>query len=335
MQMALVTKHDVPFLGFLAATLGLRLLPTSLRFRSCEAISKRLGSVWYQLDHADAALTRRNLQSVLGSWLSASQVDATARALFQNIVFSKLVNDMLPALTVQDLKQFLYLEGEEHLKQALALGHGVVLLGVHFGLHSYIPLMLLKHLGYPVAAVLGQEIRPDDSWVYRHVIHPVRRRARLRLHVIEPTGMPQRELANILRQNQVLMILGDVLDQDVLRLSSPHVLPVPLLERLVLLKTGPFRLARWLGAPIVPFFVVSRPDGFAVVIESPLTLNDERSVHGLASDLTAFTARFESYLLGYPALWAHWRCAELLESMRSARRFVAWTDVSALQSVAA
>ena len=320
--MAFISKRDLPFLGFAGATLGLRILPRSLRFRWVGTASKGLAALWYRLDRSDAALTRRNLQNVLGSRLSTAEVEETARKIYRVVAFSKLVNDMLPSLPPKDLTQILRLEGEEHLQQALAQGRGAILLGTHFGLHGYIKLMLFKHLGYDVITAVKEEVEPDDSWVYRRIVHPIRSRPRRHFRVLTIDGTPQRAMVDCLRQNQFMLIYGDALERDMLELHAPEVLSVPLLDHLILLKTGPFRLARWLKSPILPLFVVPQRDGYTMMIDPPLSLADDNSVEGLAADLAAFTRRFEPHLLQHPALWAHWRHEDLLELMKPAREAV-------------
>jgi len=305
--MAFIVKDDLRVLGYAAATLGLRAVPRSLRFRWSSRLANAIGALWYRLDRPGAVLTRHNLQSVMGDRLSGDEVNEIARRTFQNIVLGKIVNDMLNSLPLEDLSQFLAIEGAEHLDAALAQGRGVVLLGSHFGIHGYASIMLLQHLGYPVTAVIGEEINPKDSWVHRRIAGPIRNRTKEYCSVVDPDGTPQREMTDALRQNRVLVIYGDVLDQDLKRLSAPLVVPVPFLGHSLPLKTGPFRLARWLKAPIVPFFVVPRPRGRAVLVEPSLKMSDDYSIEGLRADVAAYVGRFESYLLRHPALWAHWR----------------------------
>jgi predicted LPLAT superfamily acyltransferase len=132
-------------------------------------------------------------------------------------------------------------------------------------------------------------------------------------------------MAECLQQNRVLLILGDVLEEDLrfLQIPPPHVLPAPLLGRSVPLRTGPFRLARWLGTPVVPFFAAPRPrGGFELVAEEPLSLHPQPSVAGLRADLAAFTARFEPYLIRHPETWLHWRHGSLLQVLQPAPRAV-------------
>lgn len=297
--------------------LGLRALPLPLRFRWGNSFGKRLGTLWYQIDRSGATLARQNLHNVLGHRLSMAQIDAIALANFQYIAQHKLINDMLPSLTLQNMKRFLSVEGTEHLEEALARERGVILMTAHFGLQGYIPLIFLQRLGYQFAAVIAEEKEPDDSWVYRRLIDAVRRRPRRYLSVINPDGTPQRELIERLHQNHILVLWGDVFDRTLLELQPPHVLPAPLLGHTVPLKTGPFRLAHWLDVPVVPFFILPQGNNkFALVMEPSLPLSDDKSTSGLQADLAAFTARFEPHLLRDPALWWHWRHDELLELMQ-------------------
>ena len=315
--MTFISKSDLPHLGFVAAVLGFRCLPRPLRLHGCLGVARSIGALWYRLDRADAALTRRNLQGILGHRLTAEQVEATARAIFQHVALHKFIHDIVPGLRPQDVSQFLTVEGEAYLQQGLAQGRGVILLGAHFGIPGYLQLMLMKHLGYQVTAVLGEDLPPDSSWVYHRLVHPIRHRVRHQFCMIDPNGAPQREMVACLQRNQILIIPGDAFDQELFQLSSPHVLPAPLLGRTVLLKTGSFRLARWLKSPMIPFFIIPRARGFTMIIEPPLSLSEDNRSSGLMADLAAFTARFEPYLLRYPALWLHWRHEALLELMQT------------------
>jgi KDO2-lipid IV(A) lauroyltransferase len=318
-MMAFIKKSDLPFLGFVAATLCLRGLPRSARYTWTRWAAKGLGKIWYRVDRSDAALTRRNMLAVLGGCLPAEKIEAAIPALYEHFALDKLLTDMVPTMNRADVDQVLSVEGEEHLQAALAQGRGAIFLAAHLGTFSYLPMLAVKLRGYPLVPVVGEEMPPDPSWVYKHIVYPVRAAARPLFDVINPDGTPQLKLVEALRQNKVLLIFGDVLDDDVRRLAAPNVLPAPLLGRALSLKTGPFRLAHWLNAPLIPYFVRSRAGGgFTLALEAPLELSTDRSPAGLIADLAAFTSRFEPYLLQNPELWAHWRHEFLLDVMRPA-----------------
>jgi predicted LPLAT superfamily acyltransferase len=187
-----------------------------------------------------------------------------------------------------------------------------VLLGAHFGLHGYTALTFLQRLGYIGAVLTSEGVAHDEaSWFYRHLVLPTRYRCHAHISVITRTGSPPRAIVECLRRNQILMVMGDVFDNHVVKLPAPNVLPAPLLGRSVPLNTGPFRLARWVGAPVLPFFLAPRESGFAMVIERALRLSEDDSAKGLAEDLAAFTARLERYVRQYPSLWFGARNSDL------------------------
>jgi KDO2-lipid IV(A) lauroyltransferase len=314
--MAVIVKRDLPFLGFAGAAIGLRAVPRSDRYRWCHAAAKRVGPMWHRIDRSTTALVRKNMRKILGSRLSEDEINAAVREHFQNVSLGMLVNDALSGLTLDDMLRFLMPEGVEHLDEALERGRGVIFLGVHFGLHAYTPLKMLGLMGYEITAVLGAEIQEDDSWIYRNVAYPIRARSRAGMDVIHLTGAPQRHIMDALQQNHVVLIMGDALGKHLLEMPAPQVMPAPLLGHALLLPTGPFRLARWLRSPLIPFFAVPQNDGFAFVIDPPLELSPVSSAYGLRTDLAAFTARFEPYISRYPALWANWRTGRLVDLMQ-------------------
>jgi len=314
--MAFIKKSDLPFLGFVAAALSLRLLPRAVRFKWTQVVAKSLGQAWHRVDRSDAALTRQNMLKVLGGYLPAEKIEAAVPALYQHFALDKLLADIVPSLNRADMNRISVVEGEEHLQAVLAQGRGAILLATHFGYFSYISMLAMKLRGYPLVPVVREEMPSNPSWVYKHIVYPVRAAARPLFDIINPTGTPQHKLIETLRQNKILLIFGDVLDDEVRRLAAPNVLPAPLLGHLVSLKTGPFRLARWLNVPMIPYFV--RPlvgGGFKLVFEAPLVLSPDNSPSGLMADLAAYTSRFEPYLLQNPELWAHWRHELLLDLM--------------------
>jgi KDO2-lipid IV(A) lauroyltransferase len=313
---AFIEKRDLPFLGFAAAALALRLVRKSSRFRCCHMVSRPLGAIWHWFDRPSAVLVRRNMEAILGPELSAGEVNALAREHFQNVALGFLVNDILPSVKLNEYRQFLQIEGVEHLNKALARGRGVILLGAHFGLHFYPPLAMLGLMGYPITAISKEEVRLSDSWVYHKFLFPFRRRSHAHMDLIHLTGLAQRQLADALKKNRVVLIMGDFLEKQMLEMSEPQVTQAPLLGHSLLLKTGTFRLARWLGSEVITLFVVPRGRGHTMVIGPPLELSRSNTAGGLKADLAAFSARFESYLSRYPALWGNWRTLRLLDLMQ-------------------
>lgn len=322
-----ITRGDLPFLAYSAATVAMRAIPLASRRRWTIPISDKLGAAWRHLDRSSAALARRNMQVIMGDRLSSAEIDSALQDHFNVIALGKLLNDMLPDLTLAQLEQFLRLEGREHLDAALAQGKGVLLLGAHYGLHGYVPLTLYQRLELPFNTVVGAEF-PVDSWAYNRFVHPVRSRNWHELPVIDNThGNPQRAMLRCLQAKNSLLIWPDLFNDDLFELSSPQVLRMPLLGHTLPFRTGTFQLAQWTQVPTLPFFILPRADGgFVMRVEPPLTIVQEKSIDGLYANLLGYVQRLEGHISAYPGLWWQWRQPRLLEIMHPATPLAVESD---------
>ncbi len=300
-------------MGFSAITLALRLLPVAQRLQRSQSLAKSVGRIWSWVDRAGTELTRKNFEAVWGDSLSESDIEAMVQDVYRIIARHKIINDILPDLSLEQLSNFLPIKGLSHLQAGLEGGKGVILLGSHLGLHGFVLLMLLKRLGYRYTAVVSAEIKPHDSWVYKNIVYPIRSRAWHHFNVIDPDGTPQREMLQCLRNNEIMIICGDTLEDDALTLTAPQGLRAPFLGHSLPLKTGPYRLSRWVNAPVIPFFIIpGNNDEFTMIIEPPINLSASNSIDGLLADVTQYSNRLESYVLQYPTYWGHWRHDDLI-----------------------
>jgi KDO2-lipid IV(A) lauroyltransferase len=290
-----------------------------MRWRAYGALGDSLAEWWYRLDKPSVALARANIQAVLGERLSADEVEKAIFDHFHVVALGKVVNDMLPDLSLAELKEFLQVEGEEHLTAALAEGRGVLMLGAHYGLHGYIPLTMLKRMGLNFAAVLGHEF-PSDTWVYRNLVYPIRSRNWRQVPVINADGNPQREMVARLQRKEILVIWPDLVNEELFLQPAPHVLRVPFLGQTMPFRTGSFRLAQWMKIPTLPFFIVPREgrNRFSMVIEPPLAFSSDNSLEALKDNLGVYLARLQSYIMHHPGLWWQWRQNRLQELVRPA-----------------
>ncbi len=315
--MPLMTRRDVPFLAYSAATVSLRVFPKSMRLRWLIPISHRLGRAWLMLDRPAAQLCRGNMQRVLGDRLSPAELETAVRQHFYVITLGKMINDLLPELSLAELERFLRLGGSEQLQAAKEPGKGLLLLGSHIGLHGYSPMTLFQRHGYAFEAAVGEEF-PIDSRVYRKFVHPVRSRNWSIMPVIPTsTGAPQRRMHLCLQEGKILLLWVDVVNEDLLRLRAPQVIRMPFLGHTMAFRTGALQLAQWMQVPTLPFFTPPRPDGgFTLQIEPPLTIHLEKSLDALRDNMAQYVTRLESRILANPGLWWQWRHPLLMEIMQ-------------------
>jgi KDO2-lipid IV(A) lauroyltransferase len=184
------------------------------------------------------------------------------------------------------------IEGEEHLKQALAKGKGVLGLSAHLGAFTTIGAGLAAR-GYPFSYVVKQ---PKDEHFARCLDE-----LRARLGVGTISAKPRREavrgILKGLRQNQVVVVIADEFKSgEVIVNFMGQNSPAP---------RGPATLALRTGAVTLPIFSIWRPDGSLCVLIGPeivpARLEDlEKSV---AATAALFARHLESAIRRYPEQW--------------------------------
>jgi KDO2-lipid IV(A) lauroyltransferase len=206
--------------------------------------------------------------------------------------------DFLWALAKPDeLEATTEVEGREHIVEALARGHGVLLVSTHVG-------------GWEVATALAKVIVPvpttaivTDDWL-AWAVEGLRIRAGLRLMY---DSEPVAKAARLLRNGEAILVLGDYAK------AWMRTYPVRLLDAVVELPAGAVVLARLCGAPLVPFTVLPVAQRrWRVEIEPPLYppprnggVEAEKALLQALADRWTVTlkAHAEQWAAVYPMTW--------------------------------
>jgi KDO2-lipid IV(A) lauroyltransferase len=184
------------------------------------------------------------------------------------------------------------IEGEEHLKQALARGKGVLALSAHLGAFTMIGARM-GAAGYPFSVVVKQ---PKDEHFAR-CLDDYRALLGIRTISAKPRKEAVRGILKSLRENRIVVIVADEFKSgDVTVDFMGQQSPAP---------RGPATLALRTGAVTLPIFSTWRPDGsLCLLIEpeiSPVRCEDlEKSV---ATTTALFTRHLESAIRRYPEQW--------------------------------
>ncbi|HXV84002.1 MAG TPA: lysophospholipid acyltransferase family protein [Candidatus Binatia bacterium] len=184
------------------------------------------------------------------------------------------------------------IKGEEHLKQALAKGKGVLGLSAHLGAFTMIGPRIAAE-GYPFSAVVKQ---PKDEHFARY-IDDLRAQKGIRTISAKPRKEAVRGILKSLRENRIVLVIADEFKSgDVTVDFMGQQFPAP---------RGPATLALRTGAVTLPMFMTWRPDGsLCLLIEpeiSPVRLDNlEDSV---AATTALFTRHLESTIRRYPEQW--------------------------------
>jgi len=195
-------------------------------------------------------------------------------------------------LSREEIVSKITIEGEEHLKRALAQGKGVLGLSAHLGAFTTIGPGLAA-AGYPFSIVVKQ---PADEHFARCLDE-----LRARLGVGTISAKPRREavrgILKGLRQNQVVLVIADEFKSgevivDFMGQSSPA-------------PRGPATLALRTGAVTLPIFSIWRPDKSLCVLIGPeiVPVRLEDLEESVAATTALFTRHLEGAIRRYPEQW--------------------------------
>jgi len=217
-----------------------------------------LASVGARVEWACRPGKRRQLASNLCHALGLPPDHPDVKALVRREVRNEARRsaDFLWALANPDeLLATTKIEGREHIDEALARGHGVLLVSTHVG-------------GWEVATALAKAIVPvpttaivTDDWL-AWAVEGLRVRAGLGVMY---DSEPASKAARLLRDGEAILVLGDYA-KDGMRTYS-----IRFLDAVAELPASPVALARLCGTPLVPFSVLPvAARRWRVEIEAPL-----------------------------------------------------------------
>lgn len=277
-----------------AIVLGIiRIIPRMAGLRMMRA----LGFVLYYLMPERRRVAMTNLTFAFGADMSASRKNRIARESFRN--FMALLFDFLkvPQMSPDERARIVEIEGEEHLKEVLAMGRGVLAVSAHYG-NFLLLLCVLGLTGYPLHVITRHFKSERTEGVYTAIL------ARFRV-----LTFPRRhEAANILKALKNGAIVGYVLDQNMRRENGIF---VDFFGRPASTIKGLATLSGRYGSPILPIYIVSTPDGrHRIHIGQAMIPENPKEMKERELELTQrYTTLIEGWIRHYPEqwFWAHRR----------------------------
>jgi Kdo2-lipid IVA lauroyltransferase/acyltransferase len=184
------------------------------------------------------------------------------------------------------------LEGEDHLKEALARRKGVLALSAHLGSFTMIGARLAAG-GYPFSVVVKH---PGDDRFARLIDGY---RAQIGIHTI--SAKPRREavrgILRALRKNRIVLVIADEFKSGGVMVDfMGRILPAP---------RGPATLALRTGAVTLPMFATRRADGSLVLAIGPeIKPVETAQPEGSVGATTAlYTRHLEEAIRRHPDQW--------------------------------
>ena len=238
----------------------------------------------------------KNFQSVYG----VEPSDAAQRKMVTQYLKS-LGHSMVDLLYYVDrpreLLKIIQFEHEEHLKEALEKGKGVIAVSAHMG---NFPLMFvfMRLKGYKVNVI----IRPMRNKSFSEFVFFQCRKWGINMIQTLPRKDFLRESLGALKRNETLFIL---LDEVV---PADAGVKVKFFNGEVVRAIGPTLFLERTGSPIVPIFVAQDEQGlYKVHIEPPFDIAHTGSAEDNAvMNIAGLTKIIEQYVKRYPLQWGGW-----------------------------
>jgi KDO2-lipid IV(A) lauroyltransferase len=268
---------------------GISFIVCLLPYKGVLWLGKNLGKLYY---HIAARQRRRALQQMQESLgISYEAAEEKIASLFVKLGQTFLEMLYMPVLNPETMQQYATIENRHYLADAVAQGRGVVLLTAHMGNWEWLGAFLAL-AGFPLAAVIKRQ--PNDQ--HTRILNEYRQ-----LVGIEIFARGTTELVSAARALKKGKILGFLADQD----AGTSGLFIEFLGKMSSTPTGPTIFAKKFKAPVVPAFIVRKPEGgHRVILLEPFYYEDTGNEAEDIYNMTAKMSRIiEDTIRQYPDEW--------------------------------
>lgn len=252
-------------------------------------LGKLLGRLYY---HIAARQRRRALAQIRESMnISCHEAETIIKNLFVNLGRTFLEVMYTPALTPEKIKRFVTIENRHYLAEAVAQGRGVVFLTAHIGNWEWMGAALAMD-GFPMTSLIKRQ--PNDQ--HTRILNEYRQMVGMEIFARGTT-----ELVSAAKALKKGKVLGFLADQD----AGVDGIFIKFLGKMASTPKGAAVFSRKFNSPVIPAFIVRRPQGgHRIIINPPLYYEDTGSEE---QDLCNFTIRMtnviEMAIKKYPDEW--------------------------------
>ncbi len=279
-------RNWLEYIPFIMIAWLVRALPR----RTALALGRRLGTLGRWLQPRRVEIARDNLRRAYQE-MPADECEAIIREMFSHLGagFAEMLRLDLTKETAVIARDFV-IEGEEHLRRAVAEGRGCILLTGHLGFWEAGNFIFSK-LGYPIGVVAKPMRNPliDDYFL--------RMREMAGGYIIN-SRKGARRILKALHQNH---LVGILMDQHV---SRRYGVQVPFFDRPAWTTPIIAEIAMKYCVPIVPAFCWWLPDNrYHVEILPMLMLEGESSPEKIIENTALLTGIIENAVRRHPEQW--------------------------------
>ncbi|MFA5059804.1 MAG: ELM1/GtrOC1 family putative glycosyltransferase [Candidatus Omnitrophota bacterium] len=261
-----------------------RLLPVSAAL----FIGRALGLLAYYVDRKHKALAYGNLKIAFSREKKPSEIKRIVKQLFKNYAQNFIELLRIPLLKKGGFKDFVQVDGREHVYEALKKQKGVILLAMHFGSWELSNFMG-EMLGHPYRVLAKPQNRFSGL---DRLLNSYRESSGSSVIL---RGVGTREIITSLRNNEVI---GMVVDQ-----GGRDGALVKFFDRQAAMSVGAIRIGLKLKVPIC-FSIIVREKGaqHRLIINPEIELINTGDIEkDVAANLEKIVKLMESYIRKYPS----------------------------------
>ncbi len=250
-----------------------------------------LGRLLFAVDRKHRRVAIDNLTRAFGKEKSRDQIRMIARDVFVNLFRITFETAWSINLPENKFSQHFHIWGRSEFLQAYAKGKGMLLLGAHFG--NWEVQMIVAHMmGMPLHVV----VRTLDAGFLDRFVEEYR--SRFGAVMIPNQRAAMRKIYAALKKGSPV---GMLMDQGVDCYDGVF---IDFFNRRAATNAGMAVLALKSEAPVLPFFLIRKPNGFHAVLgpELPLIKTGDRT-KDIEENTRLYTRVIELYVRKYPEQW--------------------------------
>ncbi len=267
------------------------------------ALASILGNIYFCLDKKRSELLRERLHFIMADRINTYNVDKVIRHSFVELVKNQVETILFKKLNPDNISSITDIEGEHFLKDALALGKGVIFLNGHFGNFQMI-IAALGHRGYRVGQLALRIDEDREKYIEQDTLLSPEHRKSLQIRQKMEADLPvtflhvkkfMRPIFRLLQENGILIIAGDGRQGSGFTRSS-------FFDHQANFSLGAFDLARRTGAVILPTLTTRIKDNqHRIHIFKPFQIAQGQHVEqNNIEALQQYIALLEEYVRRYP-----------------------------------
>ncbi len=238
---------------------------------------------------------RANVAQVLGTKLRNPEVERIARRVIRNHAYAWVdffhYGQRPPEAA---FRNFVTLEGGEHMERLAKEKRGAILLTAHAGNYE-LGGLLLKSLGLEIHAVY----KPDRFEAVERLRNRIRSQGGVIGVPVDGVGFSTLPLLKLLREGRLVGMQGD-------RDFSLNGLPITFFGNAAYFPRGPWELAAMTGAPVIAsFFFMDSELRFHAKFFEPIHVEGERSkrLASIEQGMRQYVGQLEELVRAHPDQW--------------------------------